>query len=160
MIMLALLATAKTEPKLAALRNRAILLLDYTKSVRHGRAGIPFLGTRALWIFSCMYGDDPEKMYHDSLCDYNRTLSEAQEMISGIRQGGLHAFSRRGGGTGVGNSTRHLIGLKMPGGRGADEKHKFRLSSTIQRVFMQEAQHLPRVMTIVEKFGRMSGLKA
>lgn len=91
----------------------------------------------------------------------NGEFSEAQEVVSGIRQGcplaPLLFFVAAEILALAIQQDDEIIDLHMPGGNG--EKHKFLAFVDDSTVFLQEAQTLPKVMHILQQFRRMSGLK-
>ncbi|CAI5719351.1 unnamed protein product [Peronospora destructor] len=162
MMMLALLATAKDELELAAARSRAILLLDFRKAYDTVAREFLFL-VLVRFGFSQEFTEMIRKLHNGTTARFvvNGELSEPQEVVSGIRQGCplaplLFLVAAEVLALAI-QQDIEIVGLKVPGGSG--EEHKFSAFVDDSTVFMQEAQHLPRVMNIVDQFGRMSGLK-
>ena len=91
----------------------------------------------------------------------NGELSQPQEVVSGIWQGyslasllflvvaEILALTIQ--------QDSEISGLTVLGGSGED--HKFSAFVDDSTVFMQKAQHLPRLMNKVKQFGQLSGLQ-
>nr|P0CV25.1 RecName: Full=Secreted RxLR effector protein 78; Flags: Precursor [Plasmopara viticola] len=88
MMMLAILATAKAEPQLAAASSRVILLLDFKKAYDSVAREFLFL-VLLRFEFSPMFVRMLRKLHDGTTARFlvNGELSEPQEVVSGIRQG-------------------------------------------------------------------------
>jgi hypothetical protein len=162
MMMLAILATANDEPELAAQLSRVILLLDFRKAYDTVSREFLFLALRKFG-FSEEFVNMLRRLHDGTTAQFlvNGELSDPQEVISGIRQGcplapllfilaaEVLALAIR--------QDMEIEGIQVPGSTG--DRHSFSAFVDDSTVFLQEAQQVPRVMNIVQQFGRLSGLK-
>ncbi|KAE9036079.1 hypothetical protein PR001_g9006 [Phytophthora rubi] len=162
MMMMAMLASAKNEPGLAASLSRVILLLDFRKAYDTVARDFLFLALLRFG-FSPYFVEMIRKLHHGTTAQFlvNGELSAPQEVISGIRQGCplaplLFLLAAEILALAI-QQEPAVTGIKVPGGDGAT--HKFSAFVDDSTVFMQEARQLSRVMNIVKKFGRLSGLQ-
>jgi hypothetical protein len=91
----------------------------------------------------------------------NGELSDPMEVLTGIRQGCplaplLFILAAEILALAIKQDSQ-AQGIKIPGGKG--ERHEFSAFVDDSTVFLSQAQQIPRVMEIVEAFGRISGLK-
>lgn len=161
MMMLAVLASAESQPEVSAALSRVIILLEFKKTYDTVARDFLFIALRRFG-FSEEFVKMIQKLHKGTTARFlvNGKLSEPQDVISGIQQGchlvpllfllaaEVLVIAMRQG--------KRLTGVLVAGGDGAT--HKFSAFVDDSTVFLQEANQLPRALQIVETFGKLSGL--
>ncbi|KAE9273288.1 hypothetical protein PR003_g29950, partial [Phytophthora rubi] len=162
MMMLAVLATAAAKPEVAAAFSELILLLDFRKAYDTVARDFIFL-TLIKFGFSPEFVAMIQRIHVGTTARFlvNGELSDPLQVKSGIRQGCplaplLFLLAAEVLALAI-QQDQDLVGITVPGSAGS--KHNFSAVVDDSTVFLSQAQQLPRVMEIVEWFGKLSGLQ-